>query len=263
MPDGKDPDEFIRKHGKEAFDELIKNAQTLVDYRLNYVLARANRSTIDGKIRALHEILPVVVGIKNEVTRNEYLKQIASALVLDEVILSDEWEKFSRAAEQSTLMEKPPAVQRRKLSGDDDTVVRRAGEIILRISWQESEMLDYVMTIVPRELFTPLHREIIDWLESCAAQDKRVNRMSAARDLSEEANAELSRILINGADELREEIALFEDAVDTMKRVALKRQYNEFLAQAEKYISSDRAAYVNAVQQSLKIKNKIDKLKRN
>ena len=263
VSDGKDPDEFIRKHGKEAFDKLIENAQTLIDYRMNYVLARAERSTIDGKIRALHEILPVVVGIKNEVMRNEYLKQMASALVLDEVLVGDEWEKFSKAVKESTRKEISPAVQRQKLSGEEDTLVRRAGEIILRMGYEESELLDYALMIVPREFFTPVHREIIGWLESCTAQDKPVNQISAARDLSEEANAELSRILINGADEPREEVSLFEDAIVIMRRVMLKRQYNELLAQAEKYISSDRAAYVKAVQQSLKIKATLDNLKRN
>lgn len=261
VPEDKDPDEFIRNHGKEAFDNLIKNAQTPIDYRMNYVLARAERSTIDGKIRALHEILPVVVRIKSEVTRNEYLKQISSALVLNETLVDDEWEKFSKATEYTEPTNNSHAVKREKLSGEEDSLVRRAGEIILRMSWQETDLLDYVLTVLPRELFTPLHREIIGWMENCAAQNKRVDQMSAAKDLSEAANAELSRIVINGTNEPREEIALFEDAVDTMRRVALKRQYNDFLAQAEKYISSDRAAYVKAVKQSLKIKNKIDKLK--
>ena len=261
VPDGKDPDEFIRKHGKEAFDELIKHAATLIDYRMNYVLARADTTTIDGKFKALREILPVVARIKSESTRNEYCKQIASALLLDEKLVGDEWERFSNEAQQKTPKDKPRAVQRRKIS-DDDTVIRRAGEIILRMAWHEGEMLDYVLSVVPKELFTPLHQEIIDWLKNCAAQDKRIDKMSAAKDLSEAANAELSRVLINGADDPRtEEIELFEDAVDIMKRAVLKRQYNEILAQAEKYIPDDRAAYVKAVRQSMKIKHKIDKLK--
>ena len=261
VPDGKDPDEFIRKHGKAAFDELIKRAQSLIDYRMNYVLARADLSMIDGKIRALQGILPVVAKIDSVVTRNEYRKQIAAALALDETLVGNEWDKFSKAAEQSPP-DRPAVVQRQRLAGDDDTIANQAGEILLRMAWHEDDMLDLVRTLVPREIFTPLHREIIDWLESCAAQNIRHDEMNAAKDLSEAANAELSRILINGTDNPRDtaEIALFDDALKIMQRAKLKRQYNELLAEAEKYITGDRDAYVKAVRKSLKIKSDIDNL---
>ena len=261
VPDGKDPDEFIRKHGKVAFDELIKCAQSLIDYRMNYVLARADLSTIDGKIRALQEILPVVAKFEDAVTRNEYCKRIAAALTLDETLVDNEWDKFSKAAEHSPP-DRPSVVQRQRLSGDDDTVVRRAGEILLRMAWHEGDMLDCVLALVPRKMFTPLHQEIIGWLETCAAQNIRHDQMNAAKDLTEAANAELSRVLINGANDPRDtEVALFEDALQIMQRAALKRQYNELLAQADKYKSSgDEKAYVEAVRKSLKIKTEIDNL---
>lgn len=263
VPDGKDPDEFIRKHGKAAFDELIKRAQSLIDYRMKYVLARADLSTIDGKIRALQEILPVVAKIEAVVTRNEYCKKIASALAMDETLVDNEWDKFSKAAGQSQP-DRAKVVQRRRLSGDDDTIIRRAGEVLLRMAWNEIDMLDAVLAVVPREMFTPLHQEIIDWLESCKAQGIRPDQINATRDLSEAATAELSRILINGADAPRDtEVTLFYDSLYIMQRARLKRQYNELLAQAEKYISSDRAAYVETVRKSLKIKAEIDELTSN
>mgnify|MGYP002868378028 CR=1 FL=1 len=264
VPDGKDPDEFIRKHGKAAFDELIKHAQTLIDYRMNYVLARANLSTIAGKIRALQEILPVVAKIENAVTRNEYRKQIAAALTLNEDLVGEEWDKFSEAARQAPPERKSSAVQRQRLPEGEDTLIRQAGEVILRMAWYEYEVLDYVLTAVPKKIFTPVHQEIIAWFKNCAAQNLRVDQMNAARNLSEEANAELSRILIDGSDDPRSnEIALFNDAVKMMKLTVLKKKYNEFLAQAEKYISDDRAAYLKAVQQLFKTKAEIDCLKSN
>ena len=260
VPDGKDPDEFIRKHGKAAFDELIKRAQSLIDYRMNYVLARADLSTIDGKIRALQEILPVVAKIESVVTRNEYCKKISALLALDEILVDNEWDKFSKTAGQS-----PPAgakvVQRQRLSDKDDTILRRAGEVLLRMAWHEDDMLDLVVTLVPREMFTPLHQEILDWLESCAEQNISRDDMQAAKDLSEAANAELSRILINGADYPRDtEVDLFHDSLHIMKRAKFIKKYKELLAQAEKYISSDRDAYVKTVRESLKIKAEIEKL---
>ena len=54
VPDGKDPDEFIRKHGADAFRELVRQALPLVEYRLRYVLSHTNYDTLEAKIGRAH-----------------------------------------------------------------------------------------------------------------------------------------------------------------------------------------------------------------
>ena len=54
---------------------------------------------------------------------------------------------------------------------------------------------------------------------------------------------------------------MFDDSVKILRRVNLKKRYNELLLQAEKYISSDDAAYQRTVRASLKIKQQMDTLK--
>ena len=263
VPDDKDPDEFIRKHGKVAFEELINHAETLIDYRLKYVLTHADLTTLNGRITALREILPVVVKINDAPVRTEYRKKIAYALNLDEQVIIDEWRKFSYRAEQNSApVKKSSAVVKNKTSTNENPTIRRASETILRWAWSEIDCLDYMFALVSREIFTKIHQEIISWLESCAARDKRADKISAATELSEEANAELARILLSGADEPRsEEIDLFYDSVNVLRQVELKKKYNELIIQAGKYISSDKAAYAKAVQESIKIKRELDSLK--
>ena len=57
VPDGKDPDEYIRKHGAEAFQQLVKKALPLVEYRLQYVLKNFDHDSLEGKVKALHAML--------------------------------------------------------------------------------------------------------------------------------------------------------------------------------------------------------------
>ena len=266
VPDGKDPDEFVRKHGKEAFLQLVKNAQTLIAYRMKYVLARAEMSTINGKIRALREILPVVVNVKDLVTRNEYTKEIATAMLLDEQLVIDEWENFLRENRQRTSREpeKNSAVKRARLSEDDETMVRNACDAVLRMLWYENDLTDYVIKMTPQEIFSEAHREIISWLENCAKQGKHPNEMNAATELSENAGAQLSRLLIGGSSDPRAtEIKVFEDSIKILKRAALQKDYEKALAQAQEYKPSDGEPYLKAVQESLKLKREIDNLKGN
>ncbi len=259
VPDGKDPDEFIRKHGKEAFDELLKNAETLIDYRMNYVLARADVSTIQGKLAALREILPIVANIKDKIARNENIKKIAAALALDERLVRDEWSKISFEGQNN-----PRAVKKVEPQDKQEQTIKEACETILRMLWHDEDTLEYVLVTVPREFFTGVQQEILQRFEICWKEGRRLDKMSAATELSEEANAELSRILMSGSSDPRAtEVKFFGDAVDVLKRDALKKKYENLLAQIDEYNSGDEETYKKTVAESLKVKFEMDKLKRN
>lgn len=261
VPDGKDPDEFVRKHGKAAFEELIKDAVSLVDYRMKYVLERAELSTIEGKAKALQEILPVLSKINNKTLRNEYRRKLAVTLLLDERVIADEWR---RLAAQSRWSENREQAKTNQVKDNVSLLVKGAAEEVLRKVWQDTDILEYVLAILPQEIFPTIHQEIIEWLKVCTAEERRPDEFSAAKELSNEANTELARILMK--DEpvpVGKEIDRFNDAVKSLKRVVLWKKYCELLAQADKYNANDKAAYVKAVEESLKIKREIDKLKGN
>ena len=261
VPDGKDPDEFIRKHGKAAFEDLLKNAVTLVDYRLNYVLANANLSTIGEKLKALQEILPVVAKLTDKAAQNEYRRKIALALSMDERSVGSEWRKFLKAGNPQLPKNSSPVVKNLSSSENPDVRLKEASDNILRMLWHEDELLEYVTTVLSMELFMPLHREIIEWLKGCKAKGQRADKLTAAQELSEEANVELTRILLSGSDEPRNtELKLFNDSIDVLRQAVLKKKYHELMAQANEYKSSDKAAYTKAIHESLKVKKELDNL---
>ncbi len=267
VPDGKDPDEFIRKHGKEAFENLVEHAATLIDYRMKYVLEHADLSTIRGKIQALQEILPAVIKIPDNITRNEYQKKIAAVLFLDEQLVADEWKKSLRTAQQNSIREAQKnsnIVKRTILSSDENIMIREACETVLRMMWYEDELVDFVLNLIPRENFSEVNREIIGWMENRMAQSLRFDETAAAMELSEAANAQLSRILMGGANDPRDkELSIFEDSLKVLRRVVMKKKYDKILSQAEKYIESDEETYAKMIQESLDLKYQMDKLKGN
>ena len=85
IPDGKDPDEFIRKHGVEAFRELLKKALPLVDFYIEYVKSKVDISRLEGKLQALNELMPLLSSIRGDnVERNVYVRKLSSLLDMDE-----------------------------------------------------------------------------------------------------------------------------------------------------------------------------------
>lgn len=256
VPDGKDPDDFVRKHGKAAFENLIKNAAGLVEYRMDYILKTTEHSTLDGKIDALKKILPVLVDIKDSALRLVYSKKVAASLVLDEDLVLAEWRNFS--AKTADKITRPKA---RRVEIEDNAKIRHAGEVILRMIWHECDMVDYVLSLVPKEIFLEVHREIIDYFEKCFAEDRRPTDLSAAAELSAAANAELSRLLLFGSDEPRNsELKMFEDSVKILRKADLAKQYAKILQEVENYVAGENPAYAEKIQESLRIKKEMDEL---
>ncbi len=254
VPEGKDPDEFVRHRGKAAFDKLVKNAASLIDYQIDYVLAHVDINTAPGKIQALQKILPVVAKVTG-VNRNEYRKKIALALVLEESVVNEEWRKFSAYAGSSHQ------VVTKKISEPIDPLVRTSGETILRMLWNDSELISYVTAMVPLNSFAKVHQEILLWLKSCADSGKRPNDLNAAKELSAQAFEELSRILLRKIEERDEDdVHAFEDAIKGLNYIRLKKEYVEMLARAEEYMASGNPDYREKFFEAFKIKEQMDDL---
>lgn len=254
VPEGKDPDEFIRNRGKTAFDELVKNAVPLIDYQINYVLAHVDTATATGKFRALQELLPVVAKTAG-VTRNEYRKQIAAALVLEESVIDEEWRRFSANRRPE------PQVTTKKTAEQLDPSIRKSGETILHMVWNDNDLADYVLAMLPLDLFSKVHQEILLWLKECSHAGKRPDDMNAAKELSAEACDELSRILLRREDESETiDVDAFEDSMKILRRVFLQKKYAELLARAEEYMASGNPDYLKTLRESLKVKDEMDDL---
>lgn len=74
LPDGKDPDEFIRAHGVEGFQRCIAEAMPLVEFKLRQAIERNPES----KSKAVEAVARVLIDIRNEVLREEYVSKIVN-----------------------------------------------------------------------------------------------------------------------------------------------------------------------------------------
>ena len=64
LPQGEDPDSYVRKLGKEAFERLLGDAKPLSQFLLDELKSRVDLSTHEGRARLLQEARPFVVKIR-------------------------------------------------------------------------------------------------------------------------------------------------------------------------------------------------------
>jgi DNA primase len=94
IPDGKDPDECLRKMGKDYFLKLIKQASPLVEYKLNKQMEKYNKDTIAGKVQIIQALLPDLYSMQSPVERQGFIQLLAEQLSFSETAIYAEIKKF-------------------------------------------------------------------------------------------------------------------------------------------------------------------------
>jgi DNA primase len=103
IPEGKDPDDFIRANGAEGWNNLIKSAYNLIDYKLYIALKKGIPTSVAEKIAVLQEVVPNLSNIKNSVEQEESIKKVASALNLSWESVMSEINRYQKNLDRNSL----------------------------------------------------------------------------------------------------------------------------------------------------------------
>ena len=88
LPDGHDPDDFVRTHGREKMEDLVAHAWPMADYYIEQILG--GRGTLEEDRDKLREAVSFLSRIEDDVERNLFIKKVAEALDVDEEVLKTE-----------------------------------------------------------------------------------------------------------------------------------------------------------------------------
>jgi DNA primase len=77
LPEGEDPDSFVRRHGPEAFREGAENAIALSDFLLQWLREQADTFTAEGRARLIELARPLVRRIPSDSLQLQLIEQLA------------------------------------------------------------------------------------------------------------------------------------------------------------------------------------------
>ncbi|MGH7232851.1 MAG: DNA primase [Nitrospiraceae bacterium] len=80
LPDGQDPDTFVRTQGAEAFARLQEGAPSLLDFSVEHSLRTAASGAIDDRIRSVDEILRILQKTGHRIEKEDCLRRVAERL---------------------------------------------------------------------------------------------------------------------------------------------------------------------------------------
>jgi DNA primase len=93
LPDGDDPDTFLKKNGYEAFASCLKGSVKFMDFVLGQVVRGGSATSIDEKVEQAGEMLEFIAKLPSGIERDHYLKRTAEALDVNEGLLRQEMTK--------------------------------------------------------------------------------------------------------------------------------------------------------------------------
>ena len=248
LPDGKDPDEYVRTHGAEAFRALVGEAVPAPAFRLRHIRTHMTDG-VEGQRSALRAMLPVLAEL-DAVTRAAYVRQTAAELFLDEGVVTDALRSYVRRggaepSQQST-------VQRIPVHRTDDAL-RSAGRELLAAVWRDPSLLTEILSLVPPadfpdagtgEILRPmaLHREAGGVFDAA---------FIAAQPTA--AGEELTRAI---AGEGRTS-ASYREALGTLRRAYLTTELARHTRHAEEMMQAGKAAYIDELNEVKRIQDEI------
>jgi DNA primase len=84
FPEGKDPDEVIRKQGADAVKKRIAAAAGLLDFQMDRVLSEADYSDLSGKVSVVNRAVPYLAMSDSAVEVDTHIARLAEKLGIDE-----------------------------------------------------------------------------------------------------------------------------------------------------------------------------------
>lgn len=191
LPEGKDPDDYVKAHGADAFLSLVDNA---LDFVAFYVRAHEERlQTIEGRTEVAREIFSILSNVKDQMRREEYLKQTAEELHLNEWTCRAEFSKFVRQQTARTPKPQTEDTPERLLKRDDV-------DFIAMLLANESRLKETKQQLAGMKLLSGPVTDILEALFTGADAAQELETEEARSLYAAAANSDV--LAREGADEL-------------------------------------------------------------
>lgn len=165
VPSGKDPDEFVRANGREAFLRLMKDAPSLMDYKIKKAGEGINFKDSQDLIKYVKNVTEILADI-NPVEKDIYIKKISQDTGIKEQAIYDLLKgNLDRNASEDSKMN-TMQVFGQKLYIEPAHV--KAERNLLRLMYESDESFKYITENLREDMIIlEGHKKIYKLLKEC------------------------------------------------------------------------------------------------
>ena len=101
VPDGKDPDEFIKSKGAAEFSKLLINAVHYISFEIACIQRKYNLKNPEHRVRFATEAAETLAKLDSEIERNVYLGEVSRVTGVEEEAIRSEIQKLMRKEDEA------------------------------------------------------------------------------------------------------------------------------------------------------------------
>ncbi len=236
LPQGVDPDGFLRKHGLDEFRALAQKSTTGLKFLIDSFLQEKRDDSPEEKSRTARNVVKEIEKIPDSIIRSEYLKQVSEYLFIEEGLL--------RGMAQEKMSE---------LTIEEKEIFLPAEKRLLQILIEDDVIAPYVIGEMEAKDFQDLKgKPIFMALTECFKNDKK----PTLHELKEKIDTSLLSCLSKALME-KEQAATVEEAfecINALRQFSLENRSKELKAEI---IKSERTGDTEKLRSLLKQRQEI------
>lgn len=225
VPDGKDPDEFIKKNGAARFKALLEGAVSEIEYKLLTAADGIDTSADDGKLKYLSRAALIIAETEDSMARDLYISRLSDKYGITRSTLASRVEELRKS--NSKRREKQEFTKIIRSRYDRAQVIPERAVYPAAVSAEEtliSVLLhhpDFAEAAAEKlsadDFVSALHRRIYSEIADCAAEGRDFDISALGQQLDPAQMGYLAN-LMNGEKCNHNALVLLNDSIAVMKR---------------------------------------------
>ncbi len=170
IPDGKDPDEYIKKNGADRFSALLSGAVSDMEYKLLTAAAGIDLASDDGRLKYLAAAAEIIAEDEDIMARDVYIGKMCEKYGVSRTALTAKVEEIRRKNRRIKKQKEITDIIRPKFTKDDINPERRsspkgtaAEETLIAVLLKHPNLYKKAKSELPPEkMITSLNRRIYE-----------------------------------------------------------------------------------------------------
>ncbi|WP_445951127.1 DNA primase [Thermodesulfitimonas sp.] len=226
VPQGKDPDEFIRQAGQDAWEKLITQALPLLEYKGIHLAREKGIETAAAKMAVLRELLPNLAWLKTAPEIEEGIRTVAQLTGLSWETVRGELDRFLEKGQKDWLNPRKSVKNKHKIEYTPDAR-QRAEASLLRALIEKPSFTQQVEAAGGWEIFADeKYRRLYLTLQEVAPSGELPTPLLFSR-LAEDDKATVAALLALDLPEVS--AALVEDLIGILREKRQREKRQELL----------------------------------
>ena len=234
VPDGKDPDEFIRKNTKEDFLYIVNNALSLIDYRIKRIKEGCNFSDASGITKYVQSVIGIIKDL-GSVERDIYVNRLSGETGIKETAIYDLMkDEFQNSGNDGNYVNSTADFGQNLYL---EPMYIKYERILLKIMCSNHKAYEYCLNLVDADTFeNRAHKKIFDLIKESVTllSDERMHYIEIRCDdieSSKEWAYIMSTDLIYNSDEYK---AFTDDCLKNIKITQLEEKKKQIMDDMKK-----------------------------